>query len=148
MKIHTLTNVKGARSRKLRVGRGVGSGKGKTSGRGHKGQMACKGHKHKLGFEGGQMRLIRRLPKVGFKNPARREYATVNVAALATLADGAEVTVETLRETGILKVRGMAVKLLGKGDIDKKLVVKLHAFSESAKAKIIGAGGACETVKI
>ncbi|MGI6495671.1 MAG: 50S ribosomal protein L15 [Kiritimatiellia bacterium] len=144
MDLHSLSNVPGARSRRKRLGRGTGSGLGKTSGRGHKGQYARKGHKHKLGFEGGQMPLVRRLPKRGFKNPAAVVYAPVNVAALNVFEDGAEVTREALVLLGLAD-RGLAgVKILGNGEITKKLTVKAQAFSASAKAKIEAAGGTCE----
>jgi large subunit ribosomal protein L15 len=131
----------------MRVGRGRGSGKGKTAGRGHKGQMSRKGHKRKPGFEGGQMRLVRRLPKRGFGNPTRVEFVPVNVETLAKFAAGSEVTVAALREAGVVRGRGDGVKILGRGELGVKLTVKAHAFSASARTKIEAAGGTCEVVK-
>ena len=124
----------------------MGSGKGKTCGKGHKGQMARKGHKHKPGFEGGQMRLVRRVPKRGFTNPTRKDFVPVNVGDLSRFEDGSEVTASVLRVAGLVKGRCYGVKLLGNGDIDRKLTVKVRAFSESARAKIEAAGGVCEAV--
>ena len=147
MKLHSLSNTAGSRQRRKRVGRGPGSGMGKTSGAGHKGQMARSGHKHKLGFEGGQMRLIRRIPKRGFTNPTSVEYVPVNVGALDRFADGAEVTVSALREAGLAKAVSDGVKILGDGTLKKKLVVREQAFSRAAKEKIEAAGGTCEVVK-
>ncbi len=144
MNLHTLSKTDGATKRRKRVGRGIASGHGKTSGKGHKGQMARKGHKHKIGFEGGQMRLIRRLPKRGFKNPARQEYLPVNVGALDLFDDGTEVTVDLIRRRGLAKGRCDGIKLLGRGELTKKLTVKVQAFSDSARAKIEAAGGTCE----
>jgi large subunit ribosomal protein L15 len=120
---------------------------GKTCGRGQKGQMSRKGHKHKLGFEGGQMRLIRRIPKRGFKNPAGVVFSVVNVGDLDGFKDGAEVAVGALREQGLVRGSASAVKVLGGGELSRRLVVKADAFSASAKAKIEKAGGVCETVR-
>ena len=140
MELHSLTNTIGARKRRKRVGRGCGSGMGKTSTRGHKGQNARKGHKQKLGFEGGQMPLIRRMPKRGFKNPARIAFFGVNVGALQdAFPAGSEVTPAALAEAGLAEAG--RVKILGSGDISVALTVKANAFSESAKAKIEAAGG-------
>ncbi len=147
MDLHTLTKTPGASRNSKRLGRGRASGKGKTSGKGHKGQMARKGHKHKIGFEGGQMRLIRRLPKRGFKNPARIVYVPVNIAALDVFEDGTEVTVAAIRKLGLARGSVEGVKILGRGELTKKLTVKVHAFSESARAKIEAAGGTCEVMK-
>jgi len=145
MKLHSLRNSPGARPSRKRVGRGRGSGLGRTSGKGHKGQMAREGHKHKLGFEGGQMPLIRRIPKRGFKSVSRREYFPVNVEALAALPEGAEVTAAMLRAAGLVKgPAGTRIKILGSGDVARRLTVKAHAFSASARAKIEAAGGKCE----
>ena len=144
MDLQSLTNTKGAvSSGRIRVGRGMGSGKGKTCGSGHKGQMARKGNKHKLAFEGGQMPLIRRLPKRGFKNPARREYLPVNVGDLSLFDDGSEVT---FHAKGLANGNADGIKILGRGEIEKKLTVKAQAFSAGAKAKIEAAGGTCEVV--
>jgi large subunit ribosomal protein L15 len=146
LNLHTLVNAPNARRRKIRLGRGIGSGKGKTCGRGHKGQMARKGHKRKLGFEGGQMRLVRRLPKRGFKSPAGTRYATVNVGALVRFAPESEVNAQALRACGLVRGRADGIKILGDGDIDRKLTVKAQAFSGGARSKIEAAGGVCEVV--
>lgn len=146
MNLHSLKNTHGARKTRKRLGRGTGSGLGKTSGRGHKGQYARSGHKHKLGFEGGQMRLIRRLPKRGFKNVARKEFLAVNVAALNDFDAGTVVTPEIIKAEGLANGRYDGIKILGKGEISKKLTVKAHAFSAEAKAKIEAAGGTCEVL--
>jgi len=146
MKLHSLGNTAGARRKRMRVGRGMGSGKGKTCGRGHKGQMARKGHKHKPGFEGGQMRLIRRIPKRGFKNPAGKTYIPVNVGRLACFEEGAEVTPAALRKTGLARGRGDGVKILGQGKLERKLTVSAAAFSAAAREKIEAAGGVCRVV--
>lgn len=138
---------KGAVTKKLRVGRGPGSGLGKTSGRGQKGQKARQpGNIHKLHFEGGQMPLNRRLPKVGFNSPFPRELATINVKQLEVFEAGATVDQEALRARGLVKGRWDGVKVLGNGELSKKLVVKADAFSASAKEKIEKAGGSVETV--
>ena len=146
MNLHTLSNVPGARRRRVRVGRGRAAGRGKTGGRGQKGQMSRKGHKDKLGFEGGQMRLIRRIPKRGFKNPVRRVFSVVNVEHLMRFAEGSEVTPESLRVARLVKGPVEGVKILGHGDLTRKLVVRAHAFSGSARAKIEAAGGSCEVI--
>lgn len=146
MNLHSLKNTPGARKTRKRLGRGTGSGLGKTSGRGHKGQYARSGHKHKLGFEGGQMRLIRRLPKRGFKNATRREYLAVNVSALNIFEAGTEVTPELIKSKGLANGESDGIKILGNGVIDRKLKVKAQAFSAEAKSKIEAAGGTCETV--
>ncbi len=146
MDLHSMANTAGAKKTRNRVGRGMGSGNGKTCGKGHKGQMARKGNKHKLAFEGGQMPLIRRLPKRGFKNPCRRVYQPVNVGDLDIFDDGQEVTVVAIREAGLANGNADGIKILGRGEINKKLTVKASAFSTSAKAKIEAAGGSCEVV--
>jgi large subunit ribosomal protein L15 len=144
MNLHSLQNVKGARHRKKRVGRGHGSGMGKTSGKGHKGQMARAGHKHKEGFEGGQMTLIRRSPKRGFKNPNRKEFAPVNLSALdRVFEDGAEVGLVELLDAGLANGQIDGVKILGNGELTKKLNITAHKFSATAKAKIEALGGTC-----
>ena len=119
---------------------------GKTSTRGHKGQQARKGHKVKLGFEGGQMPLIRRLPKRGFKNPTRIVYAPVNVCDLEQFENGAEITPDVLRASGLFANKFDGVKILGSGELTKKLTVKVNGVSASAKAKIEAAGGSVEIV--
>ncbi len=146
MNLHSLKNTKGAKSSRKRLGRGMASGLGKTSGRGHKGQYARSGHKHKLGFEGGQMRLIRRIPKRGFTNISRKEYLPVNVAQLCIFDAGSEVTPELMKSKGLANGLADGIKILGNGAITKKLTVKAQAFSAEAKAKIEAAGGACEIV--
>ncbi|MBL7076893.1 MAG: 50S ribosomal protein L15 [Kiritimatiellae bacterium] len=143
MDLHTLSTTAGSKHRRKRLGRGMGSGTGKTCGKGHKGQMARKGNKHKAGFEGGQMRLIRRLPKRGFKNPARIEYVGVNVSALNAFDAGSEVTAETLRAAGLANGKCNGIKILGVGELDRKLTVTAHAFSAAARSKIEAAGGTC-----
>jgi large subunit ribosomal protein L15 len=144
MNLNSLRNVTGARHRRKRLGRGHGSGLGKTSGKGHKGQMARSGHKHKEGFEGGQMPFFRLVPKRGFKNPNRKITAPVNLGLLdATFEDGAEVTLQDLLESGLVNGAFDRIKVLGDGEISKKLTVTAHAFSASAKAAIEQAGGTC-----
>jgi large subunit ribosomal protein L15 len=147
MNLHSLKNVPGARHRRMRVGRGRASGKGKTSGRGHKGQMARSGHKRKPAFEGGQMPLVRRIPKRGFTRAAAVELHPVNIGALAGFVAGSEVTLEALRQAGLVKGRVDGVKILGTGEVPGPLTVKAQAFSASARAKIEAAGGSCEVVK-
>ena len=142
MDLSNLTNTPGARHRRKRVGRGCGSGMGKTSTRGHKGQAARKGHKQKLGFEGGQMPLVRRLPKRGFNNARFNAKALgINVADLEKKFEaGAEITVETLAKAGFSDNKRPKVKILGTGNLTKKFTVKVPC-SASAKAKIEAAGG-------
>ena len=146
MNLHSLQNVPGAVRAKKRVGCGESSGAGKTSGRGAKGQFARSGHKHKAGFEGGQMTLIRRLPKRGFNHASKVVFATVNVGQLGKFDAGSEITPALLLEAGVLNDSSERVKILGEGEISRKLAVKAHAFSASAKAKIEAAGGSCEVV--
>lgn len=148
MNLHSLKNVKGARHRRKRVGRGHGSGLGKTSGKGHKGQMARSGHKHKEGFEGGQMTLIRRTPKRGFKNINRQVYLPVNLGMLdRVFDDGADVTPVSLVEAGLANGPHFhGIKILGDGELTKKLTVTAHKFSASARTKIEAAGGTCTEV--
>ncbi len=147
MDLQTLKNTKGATRKRKRLGRGPGSGTGKTCGKGHKGQMARKGNKHKPGFEGGQMRLVRRVPKRGFTNPTAITYMPVNIGDLSCFDNGTEVTTELLLKSGLANGGSDGVKILGCGEIDKKLTVKVRAFSDSAKAKIEAAGGSCEVVR-
>ena len=146
MNLHTLKNTTGARKTRKRLGRGMSSGLGKTSGRGHKGQYARSGHKHKAGFEGGQMRLVRRLPKRGFKSLDQSVYVPVNVADLERFDNGAVVTPDALQSSGLAKNAVVGIKILGTGSLSKKLAVKAQAFSASAKAKIEAAGGTCEVL--
>lgn len=147
MQLHRIQNVPGARTRKKRVGCGESSGHGKTSCRGAKGQMARSGHKRKPAFEGGQMQLIRRIPKRGFIHAAKVTFTAVNVSDLARFDAGSEVTVDVLRSAGLTGGADPRVKILGDGNLDRKLTVKVHAFSAAAKAKIEAAGGSCEVVK-
>ena len=146
MNLHSLKPAEGSTHRKMRVGRGRASGKGKTSARGQKGQMSRSGSVHKPLFEGGQMPMARRIPKRGFTNFTRKVLAPVNLTALNAFDDGAEVTVDVLKESGLVKGRWDGVKILGTGEITKKLSIKANAFSASAKEKIEAAGGTCETV--
>ena len=141
MNLHSLENKKGARKGRKRVGRGEGSGKGKTCGRGTKGQGARAGSGYDPTFEGGQMPLYRRIPKFGFKNFNRKEFNPVNVDKLNIFEDGAEVTAETLREKGLVNGTCKRVKILGSGELERKLTVTADAFSKSAKEKIEAAGG-------
>ena len=141
--LHQLKNTPGARRPKMRVGCGSGSGKGKTCGRGHKGQYARSGHKHKPAFEGGQMRLLRRIPKRGF-NRVSRTVQIVRVGSLNVFDDGTEVTVALLKTAGLVSSANDAVKVLSGGDLKKKLTVKANAFSSGASQKIKSAGGSAE----
>jgi len=145
MDLHSLTNEPGTRTSRKRRGRGRASGLGKTASRGHKGQYARKGHKVKSHFEGGQMPLLRRLPKRGFKNPARRLWETINVAALNRFDEGAVVDAAALAGAGLVSGTAARVKLLGQGEMARKLTVKVGACSAAARAKVEAAGGACET---
>ena len=144
-----LSNLKPAQGSKhsdsFRRGRGHGSGNGKTAGKGHKGQKARSGAP-RPGFEGGQMPLYRRLPKRGFTNRNTKEIVSINVSAVERFDNDAVVTVESLMEIGIVKNPRDGVKILGDGDLTKKLTVKVDAFSEGAKAKIEAAGGTCEVI--
>ena len=143
MKLHELKPAKGSRKKRKRIGRGPGSGTGKTAGRGHKGQRSRSGFSQRAGFEGGQMPLIRRVPKRGFTNIFRTEYSVVNVASLQGL-DGS-VGPQELLAHGLVR-KGRKVKILGEGDISKALTVRAHKFSASAKQKIEAAGGSCEEI--
>ncbi|MDR0993109.1 MAG: 50S ribosomal protein L15 [Verrucomicrobiota bacterium] len=144
MNLHELKNNKGAKKRRTRVGRGESSGKGRTSGKGNKGQMSRTGHKHRALFEGGQMPLIRRIPKRGFTSPNRVEYAALNIGELVKSISG-DITPETLVNAG--RVSGKSpIKILGGGEISEARTVKAHAFSATAKSKIEAAGGTCEVI--
>lgn len=143
MKLHNLTPAAGSKGREKRIGRGEGSGHGGTSTRGHKGAQARSGYSRKIGFEGGQMPIQRRLPKYGFTNPNRVEYKGINIAVLQALAEAANVSVidiETLRQAGFAGKNDL-VKILGNGELTAKLEVSANAFSKSAIAKIEAAGG-------
>lgn len=147
--LHTLTPQPGATKRAKRVGRGIGSRRGKTATRGVKGQKARTGHHGAIiGFEGGQMPLQRRLPKRGFQNPFRREFHPINLSDLQRLSDDVtEVTAELLVKAGMLPRKAKWFKVLGGGELTRKLNVKAHAYSETAKAKIAAAGGQAEVVE-
>jgi large subunit ribosomal protein L15 len=136
----------GSRHRKVRVGRGMGSGLGKTAGRGNKGHKSRSGFRYRRGFEGGQMPLHRRIPKRGFHNRFGVDYAVVNVGALGSFAAGETITPERLWQSGLVRDRRRPVKILGEGELGVALVVRAHAFSRSARAKILAAGGQVETL--
>ena len=146
MKLHELKPAEGSRKVRNRVGRGIGSGNGKTAGKGHKGQNARSGGGVRLGFEGGQTPLFRRLPKRGFTNINRKEFAIVNLTTLNRFEDGTEVTPELLLETGVISKLNDGVKILANGAVEKKLTVKAHKFSSSAKEAIEAAGGSVEVI--
>lgn len=146
MRLHNLKPRPGAKHRRKRLGQGESSGLGKTSGRGGKGQTARSGSSIRIGFEGGQMPLMRRLPKRGFNNVLHTtRYLPVNLGALNQFDDGARIDEAIMRKAGLANGRADGIKILGNGDLSKKLTVVAHAFSASAKTKIEAAGGACET---
>jgi large subunit ribosomal protein L15 len=144
MKLHELSPAKGSKHSKKRVGRGPGSGLGKTAGKGEKGQKSRSGASTRAGFEGGQMPLVRRVPKRGFTNIWKVEYAVVNLSQLAELEG--DVTPQVLAERGLVR-SGKKVKVLGDGELDKPLRVTADKFSKSARAKIEAAGGSCEELQ-
>ena len=146
MKLHEMKYTEGARKSRKRLGRGNASGTGTTAGKGHKGQNARSGGGVRLGFEGGQTPIARRLPKRGFTNFTRKEYAIVNVEALNRFENGTEVTPELLIETGLVKKVLDGVKVLGQGELEKALTVKANKFSKSAVAVIEKAGGKVEVI--
>ena len=146
MKLHELSPQEGSVKNRFRKGRGAGSGNGKTAGKGHKGQKARAGRGMQVGFEGGQMPLQRRLPKRGFNNIFAKEIATVNVSALNAFEDGATVTIEALVNAGLVKKALDGVKVLGNGELSKKLTVKVNAYSDAAKQKIEAVGGKAEVI--
>lgn len=150
MKLHELSPAKGSKHARKRLGRGPGSGTGKTAGRGEKGQKSRSGHTHRPGFEGGQMPLVRRVPKRGFTNIWRIEYTVVNLSQLekldATAGGADEVTPDLLVARGLAR-RGRPVKVLGVGEVGRAYKVKAHRFSKSARAKIEAAGGSCEELQ-
>jgi len=146
MKLHELKPAAGSRKERNRVGRGTGSGNGKTAGKGHKGQNARSGGGVRLGFEGGQTPLFRRLPKRGFTNVNRKEYAVVNIDTLNRFEEGTAVTPELLIESGIVKSEKAGIKILANGNVEKKLSVKAHKFSAAAKEAIEAAGGTIEVI--
>jgi large subunit ribosomal protein L15 len=145
--LHNLKPAEGATRKRKRVGRGPGSGNGKTAGRGHKGQRSRSGYSRRYGFEGGQMPLVRRIPKRGFTNIFRVGYQVVNLRDLdRVFADGDTVTPEILADKGLIRGDKKPVKVLAAGELAKKLTVQVHAFSKNAQASIEAAGGSCETV--
>jgi large subunit ribosomal protein L15 len=147
---HTLSNLKpprGSRHRKVRVGRGMGSKMGKTSGAGNKGQQSRRGYSRRPGFEGGQMPLHRRLPKRGFRAPFSKTFSVVNVESLNAFAAGETVTPETLAAHGIVRGVKSGLKILGDGELKVALTVRAHAFSKSAQDKITAAGGKAEILQ-
>ena len=146
MKLHELQSTEGSRRNDYRRGRGIGSGNGKTAGKGHKGQNARSGGGVALGFEGGQMPLWRRLPKRGFKNVNRVEYAVVNVEDLNRFKEGSVVNSATLKDAGLIGKEYHGVKVLGKGKLEKKLTVQASKFSKSAEEAITAAGGVAEVI--
>lgn len=147
MKIHELSPAVGARTSAKRLGRGIGSGLGKTSGKGHKGQWARSGGGVRIGFEGGQMPFARRLPKTGFDNNWKKVYSVVNLERLNDFEDGTVITAELLLEAGVLsKIEAYGLKVLGNGELTKKLTVKANKFSKSAIEKIEKIGGKVEVL--
>ena len=144
MNLHSMKNTRGAKKRRMRVGRGESSGKGRTAGKGNKGQMSRTGHKHKPLFEGGQMKLIRRIPKRGFTSPNRVAYAALNIGEVAALLPG-DITPAALVAAGRIGAKSR-LKILAGGDVAGARKVAAHAFSAAAKAKIEQAGGTCETI--
>ena len=144
MKLHQLQPAPGSRKSKKRLGRGPGSGLGKTAGKGHKGMLARSGRANVAGFEGGQMPLARRLPKRGFHNPFRTEFAVVNLKTLAALDEN--VTPQVLYEKGIVKKQSKPIKILGVGELDKPMTIEAHKFSQSALRKIEQAGGQAKVI--
>ena len=146
MRLHELQPAPGSRKETKRKGRGIGSGLGKTAGKGHKGQNARSGGGVRPGFEGGQQPLARRMPKRGFRNPLKREYALVNLSQLERFEAGSEVTLETLLVSGVIKSPKDGVKILGTGELTKALTVIVDSVSKSAAEKIAAAGGKVEVV--
>ena len=147
MKLHDVRQKSDARQGRKRVGRGRGSGHGKTSGRGHKGAKSRSGYKHKAAFEGGQMPLVRRLPKRGFSNyPFRKEWAEVNLSQLSRFDAGSTVDPEALRAVGLVKGRFDGIVILGRGELEAALTIKAQRFSKTAAAKIEAAGGTVEVI--
>jgi large subunit ribosomal protein L15 len=146
MKLHDLHPSPGSKTKKKRLGRGPGSGLGKTAGKGHKGLLARSGRANQEGFEGGQMPLARRLPKRGFTNIFRTEYSVVNIKALVAQEKSTHFNPGIFKDMGLIKGRNSLVKILGTGDIDRPLVVEAHKFSQSARQKIENAGGQAKVI--
>lgn len=147
MKMNELRPPRGARKKPKRIGRGTGSGRGKTCGRGTKGLFSRSGGRLRAGFEGGQMPLIRRMPKRGFTNKFRREYQIINVESLNVFKDGDVVGLEKLREEDLIKKSELPVKVLGDGELKKKITIEAHRFSKSAEDKVKKAGGSIKLLK-
>jgi large subunit ribosomal protein L15 len=146
MNLHDLTPAKGAKKRRKRIGRGPGSGQGKTATKGHKGLLARSGGGKRPGFEGGQMPLIRRLPKFGFVNNFRTEYSIVNVSSFQDWNGSGTITPQAMVDAGLVKRKTLPIKILGNGELKKSLVIQAHKFSKSAEAKIQSAGGRVEVI--
>ncbi len=146
MELHNLSPKAGSTKDRKRVGRGPGSGNGKTAGKGHKGQLSRSGHSHKRNFEGGQMPLVRRMPKRGFTNIFRKEFVIVNVGQLERFPAGSEVTPDLLLAEGVISQLRDGLKILGDGSLSRKLTVRAHKFSKKAQETIQAAGGACEVI--
>ncbi len=147
MQIHDVTSQGNNHDKRKRIGRGVGSGKGKTAGRGHNGQRSRSGDHPRIGFEGGQMPIFRRMPKRGFTNARfKKHYTLVNVDALAAFGEGEIVDLEAVLERGLARRTGDLLKVLGQGEVTTKVTVKAHKFSGSAKSKIEAAGGSVEVI--
>ncbi len=147
MKIHELSPAPGSRKTPRRVGRGSGSGLGTTCGKGQKGQTSRSGGSIRPGFEGGQMPLVRRIPKRGFTNNFKKQYTTLNVEELSVFEEGTVITAEFLKEIGFIsKIQADGLKILGDGELDKKLTVKASRFTKSAQEKIVAAGGVAEEI--
>lgn len=144
--LSNLKPAKGSNKAKKRIGRGPGSGNGKTAGKGHKGQKARKGGSIRAGFEGGQMPLYRRLPKRGFKNPFRVEYNAVNIGLLNQFEASTEITPEVLISSGLIRKPKLPIKILGEGELDRSLTIKAHKFSASAKEAVEKAGGSIQEI--
>jgi large subunit ribosomal protein L15 len=146
MKLHELRPAEGTNRARKRIGRGTATGQGKSAGKGEKGQKARSGAKVRIGFEGGQMPLYRRIPKIGFTNIFRKEYAVVNLSDLDRFENGTVVTPELLKETGLVKAMKSGIKVLGGGELTKSLTVQAHKFSKSAADKIAATGGKVEVI--
>jgi large subunit ribosomal protein L15 len=146
MNLHNLAPAPGSKKRRKRIGRGPGSGHGKTATKGHKGILARSGGGKRPGFEGGQMPLVRRLPKFGFTNPSRIEYSIVNLKSFEQWAGEGTVTPQAMVDAGLIKRKRLPIKILGVGELKKSLVVQAHKFSKSAEAKIQAAGGRVEVI--
>jgi large subunit ribosomal protein L15 len=146
MNLHNLAPAPGSKKRRKRIGRGPGSGHGKTATKGHKGILARSGGGKRPGFEGGQMPLVRRLPKFGFTNPSRVEYAIVNLKSLEKWVGDGVITPQAMVDAGLVKRKRLPIKILGVGELKKALVIQAHKFSNSAQSKIQAAGGRVEVI--